>query len=292
MKKLTLFLTAFVFAFASYGQYSVDKVEQISFSGRVNAPVRIEVMRSGTDLQFYGINDSLFPYQLELEFRKFLNLKPYMGKFESILRTGKTRLFTLSPSLPNTSYDYSYTFRYALGDPSAKPDVEYPYLIPLNENKPVAFFRDENSRGMYNRFALPEGDTVFAMRKGIVTALPDHKKQVDRLLIGTLEILHRDGTVAAYENLNPEEVFVSIGETVLPGTPLGRVFSRGMAGASVYAFAEGYTCRPILFKYAVSENEAVPFIHLVEGTPVVHPITALEKELTKSEKKRRSKSGK
>ena len=292
MKKLTLFLTAFVFAIELFGQYSVEKVEQISFSGRVNTPVRIEVMRSGADLQFYGINDSFFPYQLQLEFKKFLNLKPFMGKFESILRPGKTRLFTLSPSLPDAAYDYSYTFRYALGDPSVKPDVEYPYLIPLNENKPVAFFRTENSRGMYNRFALPEGDTVFAMRKGVVTALPDHKRQVDRLLSGTLEILHRDGTVAAYENMNPLEVFVNIGETVLPGMPLGRVFSGGIAGASVYAFSEGYTCRPIMFKYAVGENQAVPFIQLVEGSPVVHPTSAAEKELTKSEKKRRAKSGK
>ena len=200
--------------------------QQTFFSGRLSNPVKLEVMKGvRNEVTFMAENNSWYSYQVELDFTILTNLSPRMTSYKSIIHPGSNTLFKLSATDPNNPYDYSYSFRYQIGDPDKKPETLYPYLIPLAQGKEVHLKimakNDTSTHFFKNIFELKNGDTIFCMRKGTVTATPGDDDRFDRVLKGnSIEILHTDGTVATYLFPNTIKVLVLPGKEVYPLQPL------------------------------------------------------------------------
>lgn len=75
-------------------------------------------------------------------------------------------------------------------------------------------------------FHTEEGDTIYAMWKGVVTDVVDHKASKGKGVIyndteNYVRIYHEDNTFMTYSLFQNDGIFVQPGETVLPGQPIG-----------------------------------------------------------------------
>ncbi len=284
MKNLILALCLLPYCLSAQFQ----KVEQITWGERINAPIKIEVTRNNGKLIFSATNSSYYPYRVELEFKGQVNLSPMMSKYEQIVNPGLSRLIEFQVVRPNEGFDYTYSVKYQLGNPDDEPELKFPYLFPIAKGKTIQFHVQQSPDGLAkfrNLYSTQEGDTIFAIRKGIVTSLPNNSKQVDRFLIATVEILHADGTVAIYKNVDPE-VFVKHGDKVFPGQPLGIVLPGRPIDVSVFGFQKDGRIVSIEHFFALNETELISSRKVEEGMIVDHPIEIIKKELTKRELKK------
>lgn len=123
-----------------------------------------------------------------------------------------------------------------LGNPTtARPDTTYRYTLPFPPGKTCRILQGFNGSYShyrdYNRyaldFAMPVGDTICAVRDGIVGYLfadseIGGKGDAYTEYGNSIMIRHDDGTIAQYSHLAPQGVFVKIGERVEAGQPIGR----------------------------------------------------------------------
>ena len=267
---------------------SFQKQDLITFDSRVNKPITTEVIRTRETLSFYADNKSYYPYRLEFVFTSFRNLSPTMSSEEFILHPGRNLLFKLTVPDPSQSPVYSYSIRYRMGDPNEKADENFIYLFPGKKGKTLEkdISTQSGTRIIYRgTFKEQKGDTVFAVRKGIVTALPDMKQVTDRILKTTLEARHADGTIAVYSNVDPNLLFVQYGDKIFPGQPIGIVGELNFLRVNVYRFIDEGKLAGIDIKYAVDGTSSLTF-NEVSKILVEHPETIIEKELTDREIKK------
>lgn len=134
-----------------------------------------------------------------------------------------------------------YRFSYTPGFEPKKVDSAFIYRLPYSCYKPEAvqvgylynidqryFNRSRAKNWTSLQFHLEKGDTVFAIRKGIVTRIQDEFEPVEReervsysSNRNSITIEHGDGTICHYTVLEKESFMVSEGDVVYPGTPLG-----------------------------------------------------------------------
>ncbi|WP_207420702.1 hypothetical protein [Desertivirga brevis] len=147
------------------------------------------------------------------------------------------KLFSLNPSTPNLGIGYSYKYYSLRGKVLRKYNSDVQYLLPYKAGTkvraieagyvPAMYFGSEmpSDWKCYN-FYTSEEDTVLATRKGVVVQVKDlyeTSKPGDEAFKSAMnEILieHTDGTFCKYRGLK-KGAFVTVGQTVLPGTPLG-----------------------------------------------------------------------
>jgi len=170
-----------------------------------------------------------------------------------------------------------------------EPDLDYPYLIPIGEGRTVDFVRD--SKYFYiNNFKMNNRDSIYCMRKGIVTALPDLSVESERIIkTGSLEIRHKDGTVAVYRNIDSELCKLRIGETVYPGQLVGEIISDKNLIVTIYQLIGDGKIRSIDNKY-ICDNNRLLNSGEISNEVVVFPKAIVEKEMSKREIKKKDKS--
>ena len=152
------------------------------------------------------------------------------------------RLLTLKPTDPTRGIGYNYSWYHVPGRVDPKFDSTFVYRMPCRTDRPVRindtiYIQNRRTKALEKRhsgttFYLEEGDTVYAMRRGIVTEieLPKPSEQPPakgRFFSKRVQITveHPDGTIAEYINFDPDHLLVKAGQRVLPGTPLGLVGS-------------------------------------------------------------------
>ncbi|HLF33629.1 MAG TPA: hypothetical protein VI583_05305, partial [Cyclobacteriaceae bacterium] len=202
-----------------------DSIDQ-PFIQRDKDPVSIAVHRINNQFNFFANNPSYYPYRLTMNFSGIINLMPIITSETFILKTGQNRLLTFNvadPSIPNFHYDLSV--KEIIGDTTIIADFNYPYLFPIRN--PIKAGKENPGAYFYGDvFDLNDNDTIYAMRKGIVTALPGRGLQYDRVYADrTLEVYHADGTIMTYKNIDPQNLFMNAGEYVYPGQPMGIINS-------------------------------------------------------------------
>ncbi|HEU5290008.1 MAG TPA: M23 family metallopeptidase [Cyclobacteriaceae bacterium] len=285
--KVALLLFLVIESSVLYGQ-TFEKQELITFGSRIDNPVTMEVIRTKDVLSFYADNKSIYPYRLELEFTMFRNLTPMKSTEQFVLHSGRNLLFKLTIVEPTQSPGYSYSIRYRMGNPDEKADENFSYLLPGAIGKTLKVHRvaTANTFVTYKgTFTAQKGDTVYAVRKGTVAALPDMEKSTDRILKNTLEVRHADGTIAVYSNVYSTVPLVRYGDKVFPGQPIGIVGELDFLRVNVFRFLEEGKLAPIEMKYAVNESTSMAF-HELDETVVEHPVPVIEKELTDREIKK------
>ncbi len=140
------------------------------------------------------------------------------------------------------------------------PDpVSSPYVLPYPVGRTYTLFQSCcNYMGHSGRFAydfeMLMGDTVTAARPGVVVAVETKYRDLDRTPGHNNRVLlrHDDSTIAFYAHFRQESVFVSIGDTVAYGQPLGLCGMSGRSGGVPHVHIE------VFRRVAYSFRDAVP----------------------------------
>lgn len=269
-------------------------------------PVTITHERSAKgDVTFYANNVTHAPYTVALTFTRLSGTLTYPeGETQQwVARPGKSRLVTLKPASENTGIGFAYRSNLTKGDFRAKTDTDFVYIFPLTEGKKVrinqmnsldkTLGKEERTRLTGIAFQATEGDTIVAARRGVVTEVQDHsasKTGHKRYSASEnyVEIYHKDGTFARYKLFLDDGIFVSPGDYVIPGQPIGII------GGSNYE--QGSHLRFSIFCPDKKDFTFVPYFYLSPakvGKPVVgelyvseHPIEFIVKEMSKKERKK------
>lgn len=262
------------------------KVEELTiFDNRIASPIEMDVQQKDNTLIFNVISKSYYTYDFKIKFRQCQNLSPNITEKQFLIHKGTNRLFTLKVVDINQPPQYEYSIEYAMGSPNSKADLSFPYLIPIGSNKIVNLLSsNEDGKITYhlNQFKMKQNDTVFCIRKGLVTALPDNKSEVDRIKSSSLEVLHNDGTVAIYEGIDKRLINLKLGQIVYPGQPLGQIGDPAVLVLYVCSF-QGDGKIQNLNTYFTDENENLISPERILNKRLPYPISVLKKELTKKE---------
>lgn len=172
---------------------------------------------------------------LELNFDHIDNALP--AWYKGTIKNQSGKLLTLKPLNNVTSIGYSFKYNYARGVLNPKIDTTFEYLLPVSSGKTVQVFDSnylfkelldgaEPKNWKAISFRLDEGDTIFAMRKGVVvdvidgynpdpTQLHSYNSRSNSVLVE-----QTDGTLAFYGVLKNGSIMVRPGDAVLPHTAL------------------------------------------------------------------------
>lgn len=145
-------------------------------------------------------------------------------------------LLTLRADDESYGLGYNYSWRYYYGTIDPKPDTAFVYRMPASTARPQRVIHTVSVLDKYRKqeseqerlgfmFPLVEGDTVYAMRRGVVTRIERERRTGKPAVSFTTEttslhVEHRDGTVAWYNTLDPDNLLVEAGDEVFPDTPL------------------------------------------------------------------------
>ena len=264
----------------------LTNVEQVTvFSSRIKNPVVIDVKSDTNNIYLYAKNNSLYPYYLEIKFAEFQNLSPRVFDKKTILLPGPNRLFTFKILDKNEPPSLSYQITYYLANTNSTEERYNPYLIPIGQNNVVKFSKikqEESTKIFIDQFVMGTGDSVFCARKGVVTALPDNRDEVDRIINSSLEIRHDDGTIAMYLGLNPETIMVKLGQRVFPSQPLGEIGISELLTFKVFEIQDEGKVASLEILY-VGPNNVLLSSFNIHGLKVVFPGDIIKKEMTKKE---------
>ena len=275
----------------AFCQAAIDKID-MSYNINTWDPVHIKVdekKESATpgQIRFTALNSTYYPFELTVDFSIFENLSPKPSSQEIRISHGINNLFTLSPHVPGSGYGYRYTYSYWLKPTDEAINELFPYLIPLKEGKMVNA-KIKASGKIYNSFTGNKDDTVYCMRRGLVTAAPRTESLYFRLSDhDCLEILHNDGTYMIYHHLSKKEVFTAPGKIVLPGQAVGLVSDSSYILVSLMKVSKTRNfleSQPIT--YATGTNETALY-NDIDGKKVsVRPPEVIARELKAKELKK------
>ena len=259
------------------------------FASRIDNPIKINSQKNGDDILFYAENRSNYPYIVEAEFGSLVNMTTDKRTVKELVYPGRCRIATLTIREQDQRYDYQLKSRYYFGQLNSDVDMTYPYLFPLKPGYVITPYKMNPNSSIYliNHFNVSEGDTIYCMRKGYVAASSQMFHEEDRISkTKSIEIMHKDGTVMVYENIDATQPLIDLNQTVYPGQAIGVINEKSYLRIHLCSFeAEGrINGLPILF---IKENGiADNFGHEFIDSKVVHPEDIIAKEMTKRERKK------
>jgi len=196
--------------------------------------VRYESDDNG-ELKFIASNSTRRPYFVVMEFSNLTGSMSITPGEAVRIEQGEKQLCTIK-GVQGTQLFSSYRYKYYTSDPTAKPDPDYPYLIPVKDGLSVRTIAVNNIKTIFSKgtpanwyciaFHTNDGDTICASRGGIVVESQDSEAGKDVSFNRNdnfIDILHNDGTLARYTGFEINQVFPKIGERVVASQPLGIV---------------------------------------------------------------------
>lgn len=255
------------------------------FHRRMPEPLEIYVSRDQNRLSFYAWNRAQYPYQLTLLFSNIHNLQPLVTSKTFTVVPGRKQLLNLEVVDQDVeNYHYELSVSEVIGDPQWQTDSLYPYLPPVQRLSQIK----SSGTAAVNIFPVERGDKILAMRKGIVTAIPDGTGHLDR--IGSdysLEILHADGTIMVYEGIEFTGLEVKPGSVVIPGETLG--YGTDSVRVQLFKILAGENLQSIPVYYYSNSGKVIPYSDLRPALSLTPPDSLIERELTESEKRKRKR---
>ena len=222
------------------------------------------------NLLFTCNNRAFCTYVLSVNFTTFQNAKadhalPYEGE----VKPGMNRLFTVSQEGAG-DLQIKYTSSYQKGclHPSITPG--FTYILPIAPGKEIQVFEmnktagaDGLDSGFVIRLKMQQGDTIYAARRGVVTAVHTSSAENDAGATATdnwnsVEIVHGDCTFGQYGVFKKDGAFVHPGQTVEAGTALGLVggdkFGRGSDVRFNVSYYQGPRGIPLPMQFWTKKN--------------------------------------
>lgn len=294
IKSYVLFSLFLFFRICTIFSQSNSLEHSTIFQSKVDNPITVEVFELRDKIQFYATNRSFYSYKLTVRMKDIKNLRPVFATREYKISPGKNKLMTFMVKDKEQGFQYEYSYEYSIGLPSKIVDPKFPYLIPVKEGTQLTDACPRNLIIYRDCFTLEPGDSVYSMRKGRVVATPDLFYKSDRISANrSLEIVHKDGTVMIYENLNPDSIFVRNGEIVYPATPLGIINNRLELNVNLYSIELNRGIQKQQINYILNTDTTNGFTELMKlDRTVKHPKNTILSELTRREIKRLKKEPK
>lgn len=245
-------------------EFNVE-VRQIS----VEAKQRVWLNQIGEKRQpeFVIRNDYFGPIEVEVAFAEHKNVQasPALPK-KFVVEPGVSgSLFGLGAINEHQGWQYGLSYRYSLGEPSARHDRQAIYYPPVASYRKFQITQAFNGQFSHtdeqNKYAIdlsmPEGSEIHAARAGVVMSLENDfykggvDKQAYKARANSIRILHEDGSMAVYAHLQVERAQVYEGMQVEAGQLIA------------YSGNTGFSSGPHLH-FAVQVNQgmrlvAVPF---------------------------------
>ncbi len=271
-------------------QNLADRVD-LSFGINTWDPVHLKVEeKTGSattnPIRFTALNSTYYPFDLVIDFILFENLSPRPPVRAITVSHGTNNIFSCSVQVPGVGYGYKFSYSYWLTSSDEIINKEFPYLIPLFAGKDVNSKKSFSGR-VSDSFAGEKGDTVYCMRRGLVTAVPRSETMEFRLSrLDCLEVLQIDGTYMIYHNLNRSESFTAPGKTVLPGQPIGTLSDSSYLRVTLLKadkLKNIMITQPI--RYTIGKAATVTFNELDGIEKSIHPWEVITKEMKKREVK-------
>lgn len=204
-------------------------------------------------------------YCVDLNFTKYENT--FTPQKEYIIKNSSGFLVKLNPNNKNNPVRFSYTYNYRRGMPISKVDTSFVNLLPFTNNTSVEvrylnnlgskyFGKEEPENWKSLLFISNKPDTICATRKGIVIEIID-KYSIDTTEVysysskrNMIKIEHPDGTLANYNGINGQNIFVKEGDVVFPNQPLATLIRYDKSDTYQLRFSIYY-----LTKKPVKNNE-------------------------------------
>ena len=223
MKKVLLLLLLTV-TLAAHAQKVIDISYSVDNQGRY---------------VFTANNKAWCTYVLRIDFPTLDNLKAdHSLPYDVELKPGPAKIITLSviDKARDTKLNYKSSNRKGLLNPVV--NVNFTYLLPTGPgietqayripNKPAGSTVGGQDSGYSVRLRAKQGDTIYAARRGVVSALDVSNTENDAGATTTtnwnfVEIFHADGSFAEYGILKKDGALVKSGQTVEAGAPIGIV---------------------------------------------------------------------
>jgi hypothetical protein len=152
-----------------------------------------------------------------------MNLKASPGmKMVYKVPNGTIRGQSIPPVNSDLPVDLSYKVSYQIL-PSTNEKGDFTYIYPVGNHKNLKNYLYRTNETTYrNMYRMKKGDTVYCMRKGILTNVIRNEGLSDRLgPEGSVEILHEDGTVMVYTGISRNPETLKRGDIIFPGQPIG-----------------------------------------------------------------------
>lgn len=209
----------------------------IIINGFVNAQsVKLSSKRNKDNSVEINYEKDLFgSFYVITKFNKLTNSLD--GEIAKVVKGKRGRLACLKPMDSQKGINYSYTYRSIRGNPNARIDKDFTYILPFEKNTEV-YVKRLNNLGTHFNEKEPKNWTAYqfyskgeipvvAARKGLVVRIVDGIKsdttQSYSFKSSKNEILieHKDGTFARYNALKAGSICVCEGQTVNPGDKIG-----------------------------------------------------------------------
>lgn len=280
----------------------------VIFTAQGFAQIKVESRyEANNDAVFDVESDQQGTYTLVLTFTESKGYRLPAGNKVMISVTPGARrsVYRLKYEGDNSPY-YRYTYTYYLGRYSAKPNMDYPYILPITAGKSLNITRLEDISIRLGKattdsilgvvFNYSGIDTVCAMRSGTVVNIwhsqRDKKNPEDGFVyyegpsVNLITIEHADGSIIRYMCITPVKVLPKEGDRIIAGQPIA-VFTkeegRNRMGIQLYHLTRDLKKKIIIPKFHTEEG----LIQLDFGKKYQSIATKeiIEKELTKKEKK-------
>ena len=176
-------------------------------------------------------------YTVRIEFSSLQNTTWMQPIYETAVQSSGT-ILTLRPTHADEPVRCIYRYQYLTGRENTDPDTAFVYRLPyssrcsarmrnLSQLRSATQTEEERKSWKAFQFRLEQGDTVYAVRKGIVTEIVDKYDPVPQeghtsyhSYANRIKIEHEDGSIANYSVLQKGSFLVREGDTVYPDTPL------------------------------------------------------------------------
>jgi len=174
----------------------------------------------------------------------------------------------------------SYTYRWVIGDPQARPQNHH-YQLPLPSNGRYQVSQSFNGRFSHQQqpsqyavdFSMPVGTDIKAARQGTVILVTDNYNfggKSDYFLdkANHVMVLHSDGTYAIYAHILPGSAYVQAGDNVSAGQRIARSGSSGFSTGPHLHFA--------LFRNTNFTTVSIPFSFIDNDGNTFMPTVGME----------------
>lgn len=293
---------------------------------RANAQSPIEVFYEKDNSGVYSFscrNTGFCPYTVTIAFTQLIGLRSSVSlPYQTDVSPGQQLLFRLQPQ-PNQVTSFQYTVKFIKGCRRPKVDTAVVYLLPASPGKQVSATQlaylgkqvagQEEPKDWYSlAIKMSTGDTVFAARRGMVSAVRSDAEPMGSHLgfnrdDNMVEINHADCSFATYTVFRPKSIFVRQGQFVEAGTPLGIVGGENYDYGPHVRFAVHYNFEAPVIKNGQPTDERQYWAYvpvrfwlkdeqkasrLEPRKPYLseHPESVIEQEMSKREIKKRQKS--
>lgn len=215
----------------------------LALPGLAQSPKAIELssewINKNTAFEISARKNKVGTYTVFIEFTTLENAS--QGKTHKAIVRSDGRVLTVKKQNPDKSMRFSYSYYSIRGFKNSRLDSSFVYRLPYSEHRtePVLvqhlynighyFDRSPPRNWHSSQFLLSPGDTVFACRKGLVVEvrdgndmLPEERTAGYHSTSNDIIVEHSDGTLARYAVFEKGSISVKEGETIYPGTPLGK----------------------------------------------------------------------